>query len=233
MRLACCSLMMLVACGPAVESEDEEPSSGTEAGSTSGSTTNAPDPDPDPGPSTAPVTSSPATSETTTSVGDDSGSSSTTTSVGVEDQYYVNLAAIVAETTPFQFIGTVKVDDGGIGMSLTPLSLDVLSVDTPRELVPPPIEILGTIEPDGLITIEVPEVQLVGAVNPITGSDIVAEFTIQAEFVGDLICGRVAGMVTVPANIDLTGSTFSAMPVALGPDPAPEDIPLPSDIGCP
>lgn len=233
MRLACCSLMMLVACGPAVDSEEEEQSSGTEAGSTSASTTDAPDPDPDPGPSTAPVTTSPATSATTTGVGDDSGSSTTTVGVGVDDQYYVSLAAIVAETTPFQFLGTVKADGETIGMSLTPLSLDVLSTDSPRELVPPAIEIGGTIDPDGLITIEVPEVQLVGAVNPITGSDVEAELRIQAEFVGDLICGRVSGMITVPANIDLTGSTFSAMPVSLGPDPASEDIPLPSDIGCP
>ncbi len=224
--------MMLVACGPAVDSDEEEQSSGTEAGSTSGSTTNSPDPDPDPGPSTAPVTTSPATSVTTTGVGDDSGSS-TTGSVGVDDQYYVNLAAIVAEDTPFQFLGTVKADGETIGMSLTPLSLDVLSTESPRELVPPAIEIAGTIAPDGLISIDVPDVQFVGAVNPITGSDIEARLRIEAEFVGDLICGRVSGMVTVPANIDLTGSTFSAMPVSLGPNPAPDDIPLPSDIGCP
>jgi hypothetical protein len=232
MRLVYWPLLLLVGCGPAVDTEGGE-SSGAEDGSTSGSTTNAPDPDPDPGPSTAPVTSSPATSDTTTGIGDETGSSSTTTTVGVEDQYYVSLATIVAETTPFQFIGTVKADGEVIGMSLTPLSLDVLSVDSPRELVPPAIEVGGIIDPDGLFTIEAPNVELVGAVNPITGSDIVADLTIQGEFVGDLICGRVSGMVTVPTMIQLEGSRFSAMPVSLGDNPSSQDIPLPGDIACP
>lgn len=206
----------------------------TSAGSTSvgggGTSVSGPNPDPDPGSSTAPVTTSPATSETNS--GDD-GRSSSTTGVAIGDEYYVSIATIVAETTPFQFLGTIKAEGGAVGMSLTPLSLDVGSVDSPRELTPPIIELGGRAEPDGLITIVAPEVQLVGAVNPITGSDVVADITIQAEFVGDLLCGRVSGAIIVPANIDLEGSTFAAMPVALGPDPDPGDIPLPSDIGCP
>ena len=69
--------------------------------------------------------------------------------------------------------------------------------------------------------------------NPVTGSDLEATLQIDGEFVGELLCAQVAGTVTVPVMIPLLGSTLSAMPLDLGPSPAPEDLPLPSEIGCP
>ncbi len=171
--------------------------------------------------------------ETGSSGSSSTGGDETTTGADVEYDYLVAFAAVIAPQTPFQFVGAIEADDSTITMSLTPLSLDVGSVDTPREPVPPPIAFEGTVDVDGRFSIDVPEIELAGVTNPVTGSDIVAQMQIEGEFVGEVLCAQVTGMVTVPANIDLQGSTFSAMPLDLGPMPLPEDLPLPTAIDCP
>lgn len=50
-------------------------------------------------------------------------------------------------------------------MSLTPLSLSVGATDTPREPVPPALVLSGTVDPDGVFTIDVPKVGLSGVTN--------------------------------------------------------------------
>lgn len=230
MRLTCGFLLLLVACGPAVEPEEMSMDSMGSTGSmnSTGSmdtegvtagTTVAPDPTDGDGSSTFvpdPI--------------DETGSTTDPGPIGtvIEGEYYFALPAIIAQDTPFQFVGTLRADELGISLLLTPLSLDPGSVDTPREEVPPPIELVGIVSAEGQYTIEVPNIELPGSTNPVTGSDLVAQMTIVGAFEGDRFCARVSGMVTVPVNIDLTGSTFEAMP-----RPVNGGLPLPNEIGCP
>ncbi len=168
----------------------------------------------------------------TGSTGSSSGGDDTTTGVVDTADYLFALSAIVAPDTPFQFVGTIDADDTTVELSLTPLSLNIGATDLPREPVPPTLAWTGDVT-DGVFTIDVPMQELVGPTNPITGSDIEASIQIVGQFEGDNLCAAVTGQVTVPANIDLAGSTFSAMPLDLGPSPEPEELPLPSAIVCP
>lgn len=163
-----------------------------------------------------------------------SGGDDTTTGVvdTAEYDYLFALSAIVAPGTPFQFVGTIDADDTTVEIALTPLSLDVGAVDVPREPVPPTLVWTGDVT-EGVFSIDLPMLELLGPTNPITGSDIEASIQIIGQFEGDNLCAAVTGQVTSPANIDLAGSTFSAMPLDLGPSPEPEELPLPSAIVCP
>lgn len=209
--------MVCVGCGPAVKS-DGAGSTGEDASS-----------------STMPAETG-SVLDDETSTGSEPGQTSAMDptdepedTVGAADgEYFVALHAVIAAETPFQFVGTVKIDADLVSMSLTPLSLEVLSVDSPREPLPPPIELFGNVDDLGVFTIAAPDLQISGLANPITGSDIVVSLTIQGRAEGDLICADVTGMVTVPANIDLQGSRLTAMPL-----PADGELPLPSEIGCP
>jgi hypothetical protein len=144
----------------------------------------------------------------------------------------------VSATTPFQFIATTTFTaaDGGGGqldIDLQPLSLDILSTTEPREYVGDIISLSFPVDDAGAFDADIGEITLVGAANPVTGSDILATLqltgAIQDE---DVYCGIVGGMVTVPANIDLTGSTFAA--IRINPDDAMNPDALGEPVGeCP
>jgi len=212
------SSLLVAGCGPAVGVPGGDSGSGAGSGSTGASSEGGPTGEPNPGA---------VTGETT--VGPTTGGVQMPT---IEGPYYVVLRPVIAPSTPFQFVGSVKSDGSTITMSLVPLSLELNSVDTPRELVPLATEVEGTIGPQGEFSIPVPHLELVGNTNPITGSDIVASLQIDGVIDGNLLCARVEGMVTVPASIDLNGSTFGAMPIDTD-TPRPSELPLPGDIGCP
>ncbi len=215
-------VLVLAGCGPAVEEESASSGEGsTSAVGSSGSTSDTPVPDPpDPDPPAMTSTS------TTGPVGTDTGFASTgsTGAVATEGAYFFAMRLIIAESTPLQFVGEAKADGEVVAMTLTPLSLDLNSTDAPREEVPPAIELTGDLDPDGVFRILASDLELPGNVNPITGSDIVATLRIEGAFEGENICGRVSGMVTAPANIDLTGSTLSAIPYDGGELPAVEQV---------
>ena len=151
----------------------------------------------------------------------------TTGDRSIDGEYFLAIFANpIAPTTPFQFLADVKADAGQVVMLLTPLSLDIQSVDSPREPVPPPFEVSGPIDSEGSFTIDIPELSIPGPTNPVTGSDITASATLEGVLAPDRICGRVSGMITVPANIDLTGSTLAGVRTDGGP------LPLPADLDC-
>ena len=78
------------------------------------------------------------------------------------------------------------------------------------------------------------ELAVTGAANPITGSDIVATLSLTGAIQDENVyCGIAGGMVTVPANIDLTGSTFAA--IRINPEDAmnPAALPDPPVGACP
>ena len=220
-----------VGCGPAVETPggteiEAETDAGTAEGSTGARTTSVsmvPEPDPtDPNTSSSEGTGpSGVTTDGVTMGGVTTGAPS------MDGEFFLAIFATpVAPTTPFQFLADVKADAGQVVMLLTPLSLDVGSVSTPREPVPPSFEVSGSIDAGGAFRIEVPELALPGSTNPITGSDIVASLTLEGVLGIDRICGRVSGMITVPANIDLTGSTLA------GERSEGDPLPLPADLDC-
>lgn len=210
----CCVAVVGLGCGPAVEPESEAGGSTGPAASTGSSGVNE---------TVAPT--DPSVTEGSSGDGTESSGGVTTGAPTLDGEFFLAIYATpVAPTTPFQFIADVKAGDGQVVMSLTPLSLDIASVDTPREPVPPPFEVSGPIDADGFFAIEVPELLIPGATNPVTGSDIVASATLEGVIEMDRICGRVSGMITVPANIDLTGSSLAGVRLDGGPLPLPDDL---------
>ena len=162
------------------------------------------------------------------------------TLVDVTGTFHFSLTATpVAPTTPFQFIATTVYtpnDAGGgqLDIALQPLSLEILATNTPREFVGDPIELSFAVDEAGAFDADIGEINLIGEANPVTGSDIVATMQLQGAIQDENVyCGNVGGMVTVPANIDLTGSTFAA--IRINPEDAmsPDLLPDPPVGACP
>jgi hypothetical protein len=69
---------------------------------------------------------------------------------------------------------------------------------------------------DGVVTADIPGLQVGGAANPITtGSDIAADVSLVFDLCGNgaYLCGDVTGQVTQPLALDLIDSTFTLSPV--------------------
>lgn len=158
----------------------------------------------------------------------------------VTGTFHFSLTATpVAPTTPFQFIATTTftadaAGGGQLDIDLQPLSLDVLATNTPREFIGDTIPLSFAVDESGAFDADAGEINLIGAANPVTGSDIIATMQFQGAIQDENVyCGNVGGMVTVPANIDLTGSTFAA--IRINPEDAmsPELLPDPPVGACP
>ncbi len=193
-----------------------------------------PQPDPDTGAAPNPVTSTTSAtsvpgSTVTTEFGSDDSGDSGDVDLPQSRSYLIALTATpISPDTPFQFVGEVSTDGVVATFALMPLSLDVGSTDSPRELLPPPLVFENiAVDNDGFFAFEAPEVQITGAANPITASDIFANLSIEAQFQGEKICGRAGGEVISPIKLDLTGSTFSGVALL-------DDGPLPpvADAQC-
>jgi hypothetical protein len=144
------------------------------------------------------------------------------TVVDVSGTFYFTISAVIAKALPLQFIATtefVETDTGGtLDITLQPLSLDIQQTETPREMVGDPI-VLPTIEVDdvGGFEVDLGTVFLVGAANPISGSDIEAELWLKGTIISeDLICGGVKGDIVQPikAPLDYGNSSFAAKRLA-------------------
>lgn len=163
------------------------------------------------------------------------------TLVDVTGTFHFSLTATpVAPTTPFQFIATTvytpdeATGGGQLEIALQPLSLEILATNTPREFTGEPVLLSFAVDEAGTFDADLGVINLIGDANPVTGSDIVATMSLQGAIQdADVYCGNVGGMVTVPANIDLTGSTFAA--IRINPEDAmsPELLPDPPVGACP
>lgn len=158
----------------------------------------------------------------------------------VTGTFHFSLTATpVAPTTPFQFIATTvftadAAGGGQLDIALQPLSLEILATNTPREFTGDPVLLSFAVDEAGTFDADIGVINLIGDANPVTGSDIVATMQLQGAIQDENIyCGNVGGMVTVPANIDLTGSTFAA--IRINPEDAmsPELLPDPPVGECP
>lgn len=75
-----------------------------------------------------------------------------------------------------------------------------------------------------------PGLQVTGAANPISGSDITADVTLTGSLClrsGGYYCGTAQGQATQPITLDLAGSTFTLIPV-----PDAQTLPAQPPIDC-
>lgn len=215
------ALLLAAGCEAAVDVEDTDMgASQTSSGATDSAlgTSGGTPPDPSGGP---PPGTDPSTTDPTTT-GDEPGSDTAQEPLLTPGTYFAALTAVpVASSTPFQLLADITVDGNAMTLEFTYLSLDVLSTTSPREPVGMSFQVNDvSIEEDGAFSFPL-ALSIPGAANPITGSDIQAEVELNGDIVDGKLCAAVAGMVTVPANIDLTGSTFAAIPVD-GPEARPD-----------
>jgi hypothetical protein len=92
---------------------------------------------------------------------------------------------------------------------------------TPRVMIPPAIQNVSTVSPDGTFEQTITGT-LPGGANPISGTAQPFSGVLRAGIIdADTVCGTVTGMV---AGIDLTGSTFAAIRVT---DTTPATLPAP------
>ena len=218
----------------------------TTASTSDPSTTTTPDTDTLTGSDTEATTGSESGPGTTggTGTGSDSGSGSESSSEGttgevvpdVSGDFLLAAALTVNPATPLQW--TVEVvftadDDGGGSMDLVlqPLALDVGSTTTPRTPFGEALVYDDVIvDPDGSFSLDLGVLQVAGATNPITGSDVTTTAAIDGAIVDiDNACGDLSGMVSVPIAYDLAGSTFAMVRI---PDPDPDSLPAVFPGGC-
>jgi hypothetical protein len=133
----------------------------------------------------------------------------------ISGEYLFALSAVIDPQHPLQFLAHVDAEaesDGGatIDVVLQPLALDVQSTNAPRTPAGDPIPFVLPVDADLGFEIELPELHIPGAANPITGSEIVATVRLQGTIIeSDIWCGDAFGAVTQPLMLDLAGSTFS------------------------
>jgi hypothetical protein len=163
------------------------------------------------------------------------GSSSTTVpmpmldiggDVAIDGTYLLAVATIVDPGHPLQYFVRAQVVNGVMHVVMQPLSLDIGSTTAPRMAYGDPLVYGGIPVEAGCFTIDMGEVFAAGATNPITGSDLTATIVLNGCFEGTSWCGNVEGQVSMPLQLDLTGSTFAA--TEAGFSMLPVDFP----IGC-
>jgi hypothetical protein len=126
-------------------------------------------------------------------------------------QFVFALSAVIAPPTPIVFLAEVSSVDDPNGSALT-LELQPLSAADRTTPVGSAISVgPHPIAPDGTYQAVLPPLVVTGEANPITGSEIAAEVTLDARICGvsDFYCGTVSGRVTSPLVIPLAESTFA------------------------
>jgi len=160
--------------------------------------------------------------------------------VNMDGTYLWALETTLGPGLPLQFATTVSnmaIADDGSGatadFSFQPLSLEQNEVTTPREFVGDPLEYPAvSFDAEGNYAIDMGTVEVTGAANPVTGSDIVATLLISGRIVHrDALCGSLSGDLLSPLEYDLAGSTFAAMRL-LDDGSDPSTLPLIFPFNC-
>jgi hypothetical protein len=215
---------MLSACGPQVAADDDgsesdEDGSGDSSGGGSSSTPTA---------SSSTGVADVATTDTPLPL--DVGS----TLPDLSGTHLFAVAAVIDPAHPFQWLATIGQAEqpGGTALKiqLQSLALDQGATTTPRTPVGESLAVDIVVDEEGLFAVEIPDVMISGAANPITGSDIVGSMVLEGQVIDDeRWCGTVSGMITQPLMLDLSGSTFAGTRVAdisqLPGDPIPKACP--------
>lgn len=150
------------------------------------------------------------------SAGDDAGADAGER-LDFSGEYLLALSTVLAPDAPMLFAAEVEVnaDLSALNLRLQPLA--TAQQPNPRAPVGDPIDVLGVpYLPDGRFIAALGTLTVPGAANPISGSDIIADVEIHgtslpADGQPQVFCGRALGMVEVPLQFDLAGSTFGAV----------------------
>lgn len=141
------------------------------------------------------------------------------------------LDTVASPGLPLQFIATVTFAaegaGGTLGMDLQPLALMQGSSTDPRTPAGEVIEVPGiAVDESGGFMVALGVLEVTGAANPITQSDIKADVSLSGGIQSvDLFCGTVDGMVSEPTDIPLRGSTFAAQRIeATDPASLPTEV---------
>lgn len=125
--------------------------------------------------------------------------------------YLLAISVKIAPTKPIVVLTGVQTPAfaGGTGVQFDAQPLSATDRKTP---VGAPLS-LGpfSVDSTGSFTADLPELRVLGAANPVTGGDILANVVLDGNLCGDgrFFCGAVSGNVVEPLPIDLQGSTFT------------------------
>jgi hypothetical protein len=147
----------------------------------------------------------------------------------VEGQYLFAISVTLAPTKPILALAdvTTPASGGGTGFAFDaqPLSAADRRTSVGQKVSLGPFQV----DQNGAYRAEIPNLQVTGAANPVTGGDIAANAVLTGTLCGDgsFFCGTVSGMVTAPLPLDLKGSTFTFTRVD-----SPTDLPAQPAIDC-
>ncbi|HET6581989.1 MAG TPA: hypothetical protein VFG69_01055 [Nannocystaceae bacterium] len=179
---------------------------------------------------TSSAADSSSTSGGTTSAAESSGGDEIRYDLGDEDSgmYLLALATPLDSGLPLQFFATIAVEQAVLTMTLQPLSLDQGSMTAPRQPVGAVLEpTIDFMTP--AFSAQLDDAMIPGAANPISGDDIAGAITLVGSLAGaGTPCGQAEGMLTAPAAMDLSGSTWAATPVS-----SIDDLPESFASSCP
>jgi hypothetical protein len=147
----------------------------------------------------------------------------------VEGQYLFAISVTLAPTKPILALTDVTTPASGGGTAFA-FDAQPLSAADRRTPVGQKVS-LGPFQVDqnGAYRAEIPNLQVTGAANPVTGGDITANAVLSGTLCGDVafFCGTVSGNVTKPLPLDLEGSTFTFTRVD-----SPTNLPAQPAIDC-
>jgi hypothetical protein len=136
----------------------------------------------------------------------------------ITGEHLLGFAPVIAPDTPFQFIATATLTQNMDGTGMLDLSMVALDITNRMPVGGTTTVSQVPVSTSGSFTLHFTDVTIPGEANPITGSPIFAPVV---DLIGvirstDRFCGTVEGMVTSPIEIDLMGSTFSAIRIPPG-----------------
>jgi hypothetical protein len=129
----------------------------------------------------------------------------------VEGQYLLAISVTLAPTKPILTLTDLTTPTLGAG---TGLSFDAQPLSAADRRTPVGQKVaLGPfpVDQNGAYRAQIPNLQVTGAANPVTGGDIAASVVLTGSLCGDksFFCGNVTGNVTKPVPLNLDGSTFT------------------------
>lgn len=138
----------------------------------------------------------------------------------VTGTFLMAIVTPIALDKPIQFVAhntfTAGSDGGTLRIRYQPLS--VPAPGQPRALVGTEKDTgAAPVNDEGKFTMDLGTQTVVGAANPISGSDITASLLLSGTIrSADRVCGSVAGAVTAPVQLDLAGSRWGSIRIDAG-----------------
>jgi len=132
----------------------------------------------------------------------------------VTGTFLMGLAASVDTSMPIEILSTQTLTPNSDGTAALDLSLQPLTYMGQKPTGSPIVEMGIPVTATGTFTIDLGQVMVNADANPVTQTNLVATISLAGTlFSADTECGAVTGMVTMPAPLNLDGSTFAAIRV--------------------